>query len=383
MNGGVNLHVFLSPCTHESRLLRQADCLLATRLFERVIVLGLGEIGLEECEQYGQSLQIERPRLLTRRWPKGLALQLFKYAEWALRTIARGIQLKPRVIHAHSLPALPVSALIAWFCRVPLIYDAHELETEQDGSRGLRKWLARRIEKVFIQQASSVLVVSQSIADWYSRHYDVHRLLVLRNIPDLQPTTLHKTEGTSLRVMLGVEPGAILFLYQGSLAPGRGIERLLRVFAKPDNARKHIVFMGYGALERLIRDYASRAPNIHFQQAVSPDKLLHYTSGADIGVCLIENTCLSYYFSLPNRLFEYFAAGLPVVINNFPEQRRIVEEFKCGWIVDETDEALLALIERIDMATVNVYRVGALRARETLTWQSERSILLHAYKDVA
>lgn len=380
MMGGVNLHIFMSPCTHESRMMKEATTLIGAGLFSRVVVLGLGEPDLDEAQDMGPAIFVERPRLTTRNLPKNLVVQAAKYFEWAIRILFRARKYRPAVVHAHSLPALPISVLVSWLWQIPLVYDAHELETEQDNERGLRQRAARWVECKLIRHASAVLVVSDSIADWYERSYRIRRPLVLRNFPS-QAINAKGSCAVPLRQKLGLSEEDVLFIYQGSLATGRGIERLLRVFSGTVE-RKHIVFMGFGLLRALIIEHADRFPNIHYAPAVHPTEVLSYTSGADVGMCLIENTCLSYFYSLPNKLFEYLAAGLPAAVNGFPEQRQIVERFGCGWLVEDSDDSISELVRQIDAAGLGPKKAAAMRAGAVLTWESEAPVLLNAYKSL-
>jgi glycosyltransferase involved in cell wall biosynthesis len=111
--------------------------------------------------------------------------------------------------------------------------------------------------------------------------------------------------------------------------------------------------------------------------------VLRYTSSADIGLCLIENTCLSYYYSLPNKLFEYLLTGLPVMVNDMPEQRQIVERFNCGWVVPSSLTEQVALIESIDAGELERYRAGAARAADAFDWEKEATALRQIYSELA
>jgi glycosyltransferase involved in cell wall biosynthesis len=97
----------------------------------------------------------------------------------------------------------------------------------------------------------------------------------------------------------------------------------------------------------MVRKYASDFPNIHFHPAIKPSEILSYTCSADVGLSIIENSCLSYYYSLPNKFFEYIAAGVPVIASDFPDMSAIVNEHKVGWTVDVNEEALSNLIAKL------------------------------------
>jgi glycosyltransferase involved in cell wall biosynthesis len=284
------------------------------------------------------------------------------------------------VIHAHSISTLPVGVVLKWLTGAPVIYDAHELESEIVGVSPLQQKLSRWIEKLCIRGVDRTVTVSDSIAGWYADTYSMERPIVIRNVP---MRSAAPTEGSAvLRDNHGIPNDAFLYLYQGGLSTGRGVEALIEVFAGLD-LQRHLVFMGYGVLEDHARQAASRYPNIHFQTAVPPDRVLYYTASADIGLCLIENTCLSYYYSLPNKLFEYLLSGLPVMVNDMPEQRSIVERFGCGWIVPPSIDQLKALIESINTEELEARKAGVAQAAKTLDWEHEAVSLRELYVAVA
>jgi len=373
----LNLHIFFTPCTHESRLLK--ECRAIHSSFDKVLVAAVGEEELPEHETIAGTCEIWRISLATRKWPRNLAVQTLKYLEWMIRIFWGTKKNKVEILHCHSLPALPVGVLLKLFLRAKLVYDAHELETETDAETGLRKRLSQWAESFFIRFADHVLVVSDSIADWYQKHYGIERPQVIRNIPEgrLDPATA----GVPLKEKLKVPREDVLFLYLGVLSPGRGIERILRVFAKTGKNR-HVVFMGHGSLAEKVREEAGIHPNIHYLPPVPPRDVLSYAVGADVGLCLIENTCLSYYFSLPNKLFEYILAGVPVLINDFPEQRKIVEAYECGWVAPEADDQLASLIDSLSSIEIGGKKAGTAIALEHLDWRNERAKVQSTYEQL-
>lgn len=374
------LHIIVTPFEHESRVLKQCRVAAEFDAGKARMVIALWEPGLAEDEVLGDGISVWRVKLKSRSWPKNLLVQVIKYFEFAFRILARMKSGDITVITAHSVSALPVGVALKWLTNAPLVYDAHELESEANGLSPLRRWFTRRMEGLWIRATDRVVTVCDSIADWYVDAYPIERPLVVRNVPIRAGT--QDTRSTVLRDEHDVPDDELLFLYQGSLAPGRGIESLLAVFAVPD-MRSHFVVMGYGELEGQVRKAAAESLNIHFQPAVPPEKVLFYTSSADIGLCLIENTCLSYYYSLPNKLFEYLLSGLPVLVNDMPEQRRIVEEYNCGWVVPESQVEQQNLLSSIDREQFAVRRAGAISAGESFDWGAEASRLQALYATLA
>ena len=344
------------------------------------MVAALWEPGLEQEEHLEGGITAWRVVLKTRGWPRNLLTQLVKYLEWMVRILVRMKSEDLTVIHAHSISALPVGVVLKWLTGAPLVYDAHELESETNGLSPLRSKLSYWAERLWIRGADRTVTVCDSIADWYADAYSMERPVVIRNVP---MRAAAPTEAcTVLRDDHGIADDALLFLYQGSLSPGRGIEALLDVFAGLDS-RKHLILMGYGTLEEQVRQAESACLNIHFQPAVPPDQVLSYTASADVGLCLIENTCLSYYYSLPNKLFEYLLSGLPVLVNDMPEQRKIVERFGCGWIVPATLDEQKALFKSIGAQDIAERKESVALAAESFDWAQEAVQLQDVYVAIA
>jgi glycosyltransferase involved in cell wall biosynthesis len=120
---------------------------------------------------------------------------------------------------------------------------------------------------------------------------------------------------------------------------------------------------------------------VFFFPAVAPDVVLDYTSSADIGIAFIENTCLSYYFCLPNKLFEYAMVGLPVIVSNMKEMREIIEKYKWGIVVE--DDEVSALMKAIDLILEEDLTQMKKNARiwaEENAWEMQEKIILQAYR---
>ena len=107
--------------------------------------------------------------------------------------------------------------------------------------------------------------------------------------------------------------------------------------------------------------------------------MLLHTRGADVGICGVDNVCLSYYYSLPNKLFEYLHAGVPVLVPEWPEMLRIVKEYGCGWLVGEDDTAWSNAVIRLDRPMITSVAHASRAASAHLLWESEADVLLAAY----
>jgi glycosyltransferase involved in cell wall biosynthesis len=254
------------------------------------------------------------------------------------------------------------------------VYDTHELETETVKSKGLRRMIGKAIERTLIRAADAVVVVGDLIGDWYRRAYGIGHVHVIRNLPE----AFRGTEGSSdlFQKAFGLRDRDQLFLYHGIIGQGRGVGLLVEAFRQLPG-HQHLIFLGYGPLTDLVQDYARRHRNIHFHPAVPPKDLLAYSMSAHIGLAVIENTCQSYYYCLPNKLFEYLQCGLPVIVSDFPEMASIVDRHQCGWKVRVSVEDVVDRIRAITEDELAAKRTAAFACRELFTWERE-SVKLEA-----
>jgi glycosyltransferase involved in cell wall biosynthesis len=377
-----NLHLFLTNFTHESRALKQSKSLIDSGLFNQVIFAVTWDETLKEHELIDDKRKIWRVRLSI---PKKRIVYRLRYFEWILRIIFSKELEDVSVIQVHSLLSLPAGVLIKFLRGTKLIYDAHELETESNGLKGNRKILYKFLEKFFIPHANAVIVVSESISEWYASNYKIQNLYVVKNVPSICEKTelnlINDNQKINLKEELNLSQNDTLYIYVGGLFKGRGIEIILDTFAELD-ASKHIVFMGYGELEKDIKIYQKEFSNIHFHPAVNPNQVISYTQTADIGIALIENICLSYYFCLPNKVFEYLLSEIPMIVSDFPEMSKLVDDYECGWKVGVNKSSLLQLVNAITQNSLKQRKENISIAKKSFGWHIEEKVFLDIYRNI-
>ena len=373
------VHLFLSNGVRESRFSKEAATALEEGLFDEVVFIGLHDEGLSVREETAPGVRMERIPLWSRKLRGGVGGHLCKYAEWFLRALERIFREKPRWIHCHSLPALPVGIAAKKLFGVKVLYDAHELETEMAAFSGWKRTWAQALERCLIARADAFFVVGEAIADWYARTYEIPRPSVVRNIPRRSPGVREET--FDLRGRLALPSDSTVFLFLGGMGPHRGIEKILNSFEVVQGAQ-HAVFVGDGPLAEQVRNCAETCPRVHYLPSVRPDEVLSVARGADVGLCLFENNTLNNLYSLPNKIFEYLLARIPLLIADLPEQRRIVEEFSCGWIWNGDADELVEIINRVDKTGTEyaAKRAGAERAARELDWNREVRSMVAAYR---
>ncbi len=372
----INLHLYQSKFTHESRILRETLSITQTELFDKIIIAAVWDQGLRELESLDARREVWRVPLSARKWPGGNLWKAVQLLNWQMKVFHRLKDRNVTCVNCHSLVTLPLGVLFKVKKDTRLIYDPHELETETHKSSGARKRVSKILEKIFIRYADAVIVVSNSIGRWYRETYGLRRVQVVRNMPDKGQGLPRPSQW--LRTNLGIPEEDLIFLYVGGLSAGRGIELLLKVFAQCE-LNKHLLFMGFGKLEGAVREYADRYPNIHFHPPVKPKEVITYASGADVGFSLNENTCLSHYYSVPNKIFEYLLAGVPVIASDFPDTRQVLEEFHCGWPVKLQIEELAALVGSLKREDI-LGKKGKLATHlDRIGWENEAEKLLQVY----
>ncbi len=376
---GTNLHIYQSTFTHESRMLKITKTLADVGVFAAITVIARWEAGLPEAEQLDSNRLVWRLRSRFAVGDSGLS-RAIGICEWCLRVFWRVRQLHVTCVNCHSLVVLPLCVLLKWVHGCELVYDTHELETETSRSRGLRRLLSKRLERILIRQADRVVVVGEAIAEWYRSEYGLERVYVVRNMPYARPDRQQKTR--LLRERFGLTTGDQLFLYHGALSGGRGVELLLRVFSRLP-AEKHIVFMGFGPLVDRIKSFEREHTNIHFHPAVAPEEVPRYASSADVGLSLIENVSLSYYYCLPNKVFEYLNSGLPIIVSDFPELARLIEVGGSGWKVSLSEDAVADLIGSLTDEAIAAKEEAVNRCAREFIWEREVPTLLSVYRGFA
>jgi glycosyltransferase involved in cell wall biosynthesis len=371
------LHLYPSTFEHESRILKETKSLIDYGLVNKIFIAAVWEPDLEPREQIDEKREVLRIKLKTKNLKGGFWSKALQYYEWTLKVFFVFKKEKIDFVNCHSLRVLPLGMLFKIFCKSKVIYDTHELETETCGLSRLVKFLLKILERLLIHHVDRIVVVSNSIAEWYKNQYGLRNIYIIRNFPDFKNHKFKKSNILKEKFKIG--DNEILYIYQGLLDTGRGIEILLKCFSKIDE-NKHLVFLGYGPLEKIIKEYESKFSNIHFHPAVKTEEVINYSTSADVGISLIENTCLSYFLSLPNKFFEYILSGLPVIVSDFPEMKEIIDKKNCGWKVKVEESPFLELIKNISIKDINDKKENVLKCKDDFNWEEESKKILKIYQ---
>ena len=313
------------------------------------------------CHEYKQPYGTKRLSVWFKKGP------LF-YAEFNIKLFFYLLFKKADRIWGNDTDTALASFLAAKIKRVNYSLDLHELfpEVPEVTNRKFVKWVWTKVEDFVLPRVTDGYTVCQSIANYYKDRYGV-ALKVLRNVPFSRPyIRTHKFDWTDKKVIL----------YQGAVNEGRGIEWIIRAMPFIDNAI--FVIIGKGDKDEEVRnlvDELNLNDKVKFLGFKPFSELSEYTNSADLGVCLLEQKGLSYYFSLPNRIFDFMQAHVPMLATGFPEIKRVLETEQTGVCIDHYEPEYLAeVIKGILAQPVDHDRFST--AADDNCWEKERETIL-------
>ncbi|MGZ7031598.1 MAG: glycosyltransferase [Thermoanaerobaculia bacterium] len=263
-----------------------------------------------------------------------------------------------------------------------LFYDAHEAIWDAVAWSPIARTRMAWIERRYVGRADAVFTVCRPIADAMTRRYGIQAPRVVLNCPRIDHTrTAPPHERSPLNEIR--QPGESLILFHGGLSPWRGLEQLVQsVPLLPDHHR--LVFMGPGRIKDSLQTLAEDmgvAARVTFLPGVPPADLPAWLTGADVGVIPYLRHGKNHEYSTPNKLFECMHAGVPLVVNDLPEIRRIVTEVGFGIVTDCSDPASIAkAIQELtgDPALRAAMSARARAAAEEYSWERQEAIILDA-----
>lgn len=288
-------------------------------------------------------------------------------------------ELRPDVIHCHDLATLLCGVEVGRLTGVPVIYDAHELETERNATYNQRVWdaIANR-ERELISECAGVITVSESIASHLQIKYELDTLpTVTFNAP--APKSSTPDYGRTIRDVCGVTPQTTLAVYVGLISVNRGLEDCVKSLIAGDH---HLALVGpYN--EAFLDDLLLHAcelgvsQRLHVVDAVAPDQVPAFISTADASLILLPRACVSYEYAMPNKLFESMLAGVPVIATSRKDMADFVKKHDCGIVVDLPTPSEVAL---------SIHHVKTNRdwftTKEPVTWSEQDIKLIRLYGDV-
>lgn len=297
------------------------------------------------------------------------------YAELNIRLFFKLLFSKVDLLWANDLDTLWANFLVSKIRRKKLMFDSHEHFTEvpelKYNKMAKRFW--KFSEGFILPRLENVVTVCEPIARHFKESYGKDSTII-RNIPEIGLTKKHKT-----REDLGMPLDKPVLIWQGGGCNiERGMEELVEAMEWVDAI---LYIIGDGDLYDELKDRAkdlNLSSKIRFPGRLSFDDMIQYTFNADIGLSLDKDTNLNYAISLPNKLFEYIHANIPILITPLSEIKPIIEAFDIGEFfyshkpieIAKTINSLIEEEEKRRRFIENTYR-----AKKELSWEMEEEKL--------
>ncbi len=299
------------------------------------------------------------------------------------------VRLPADVYHAQDQRALPACFIAALIRRKPLVFDAHELPLS-DGV--LKRWqrlhaLSTRFLVSVLPRCTGIITVSSPIAQEICKRYRVPEVSLVRNVPAYQVVP----RGNKLRHYLGVKQDVSIALYQGGMQPNRGLDRLVRAapFLGPNIL---IVMLGPTTRETQLQLRAliaseGVADRVKILPPVPYEELLEWTASADIGLIIYApDDSPNVRMCLPNKLFEYLMAGIPVLASELDAVVDVIKSYSVGQVASslspaDVGAAITAMLaDPVALADMSRHALDA--ARQEFCWEKEKQQLIQFYQNI-
>lgn len=359
--------------SHDARVLRAARVAEAA-LKSRALVLGVATASASagRCRVQG----VEVMRLKARGRAPGVRLRrALSGASFAWQALKLARRERPALVHANDWNTMWCALAIKLTCGARVVYDSHELWADRNGRWEWRPWLVAS-EALFVRLADAVITASPGYADALARRYRIAPPTVVRNIPDVVLATAREPRQQTCAV------------YVGGLMPGRGLEQTIDALALTEGLSVRMIGPGAAEYRTALAERARAAgviERVQIEPPVPPAYVPALLSEALAGLCLIQPVCRSYELTLPNKLFEYAAAGVPVLASDLPVIAAVVRGNGLGEVVPPEDPAGIAAgLERL--REPGRWGDAAGRSRRFARandWRGESSTLASIYERVA
>lgn len=302
------------------------------------------------------------------------------YAEYNIRLFFFLLFHRSNLMLSNDLDTILPTYFVSRLKRISMIYDSHEYFTETpelvDRPRVQRVW--KRIEEYVVPKLKEMITVNDSIADLFRQKYGI-TVHVVRNIP-MRATLPDKTD----RVSLHLPADKHLLVLQGSgINIQRGGEELVQAMQYLDDC--FLMIIGGGDVLPLLKKMSADLhleDRILFLPRMPYSGMMAYTQLAEFGFTIDKDTNPNYRYSLPNKLFDFIQAGVPIISSHLVEIEKIIRKYDLGLFIENHDPATIAATIRdglSDADRIARWKRNSAVAAEELCWENEEKVLLDIY----
>jgi glycosyltransferase involved in cell wall biosynthesis len=290
---------------------------------------------------------------------------------------------KADVLLANDLDTLLPNYLVSKLKGIKLVYDSHEIfcEVPELQANPSKKRIWEKLESWIVPKLKYCITVNQSIANYFTNKYKVPFIFV-RNIPNYT-----KIEQLKSRAELNLPMAKKIVILQGAgINVQRGAEELVESFKYLDE-NYLLLIIGSGDVIPQLKDnviHYKLEDKVRFVDKIPAAELRHYTCNSNLGVTIDKDTNMNYHFSLPNKVFDYMHAGIPVLASRLPEIELVVKDNKIGTFINNHDPKHIA--EKIDTFLKSdeylACKSNTLIAAAQYNWQTEKQKLVKLFSEI-
>ena len=343
-------------------------CVTLTQMNFDVLLIGRK---LSNSKKLNRTYQTSRMRLV---FNSGFMF----YAEFNIRLFFKLFFLKKEILLSNDLDTLLPNYLISQLLKKKLVYDSHELFTEVPEL--INRYFVRRIwiklEQLLLPKLKNCYTVCDSIANYYSFKYKTP-FKVIKNCPNT-------ITSTKLGQFPFIYSDKKIIIYQGALNIGRGIELMIDTTHYLENVI--LVIIGTGYLELPLKQRVQKLnlqDKVKFLGELNPKELQSLTPLADLGLSLEEDLGLSYKYALPNKIFDYIHATIPVLVSDLPEMKKIIKLYSVGEVIYSREPKTLAKqVFQILQKEKGFYSKQLTLAKSDFNWEKESIKLINIFNNL-
>jgi glycosyltransferase involved in cell wall biosynthesis len=275
--------------------------------------------------------------------------------------------------------------------KTKFIFDSHEFSAADwayyvMGSYYRTIWpLFSKIEKIFLKN-DDYFIASDLPTAGALQLYDLNRkVTVIYNSPVLGLN--NSSNGNKIPLPL-LNRGKIVLCHEGPLDNWRKLDTIVDIM---EHLKNTCVLYVIGGIRKLDGNLKSRVEKLKEEDHIIDIGWIPYESicsalqPAQIGLIFLKNHP-NLITAAPNKLFNYMAAGIPMIVDDYPGMRDIVQQYKCGILVNPSKlENYITAIQYIIDHPVEAKAMGR-RGKEAiineLSWEYQGEKLLKIYEEV-
>jgi glycosyltransferase involved in cell wall biosynthesis len=307
--------------------------------------------------------------------------QKVRHSQKEFTKSVKKLKLSGKFVHAGDFYSLAVAKSLKMKNKAKLVYDSREIYSQLNSLKDrpfARKLLEFR-EKYLVTYVDKMVVTADVDASYLKRLF-THSIPyhVIKNLPPKQKLE----ESNELREKFKVSPDNLVLLYQGWVLEGRGLDTIVYTMKEIDFAE--LVLIGGGEYLDKLKELVTKEgleAKVHFTGLIPYEKLSKATMSADVGLVLFSDESISYQNALPNKLFEFIQAGIPVITSNQKTMSEIVNNDNIGIVIKKVESAELQLaIQKMSVDTTrNNFKENIMKIRDKYNYESQEVEILKVY----